>query len=207
MRTGEPFDCIALPRFWRRWRVPSAGMHPRRGPLFSPRLNTSNELDLPRRRLRNVSSGVLQHRANTTKQFVVAKWLGEVTRRPSIHRLGARAVIGESGNEDDRDYGARREQAFLQFKAVHARHMDIKDKARCRGQAIGTEKFFRRGKAFHGDSTRFHQAPARFPYRIVVVDDHDDDLIAGHGLTPAAKGKVKPNTAPKGDPDSAHKRP
>src|ERR1700686_4917896 len=61
------------------------GCTPRRGPLFSPRLNTSNELDLPRRRLRNVSSGVLQHRVNTTKQFVVAKRLGEVTRRPSIH--------------------------------------------------------------------------------------------------------------------------
>src|SRR3984957_4525345 len=172
-----------------------------------PRFATSNELDLPRRRLRNISSGILQHRVNTIEQFVVAKWLGELTRRPSIHRLGARAVIGESGNEDDRDYGARRDQAFLQFKAVHARHMDIQDKARCLGQAIGTEIFFRRGKCFHGDAIRFHQAPNRFPYRIVVVYDHAYDLIDGHGLPPAAKGKVKPKTVPKGDPAPAHKRP
>src|ERR1700730_16905030 len=94
----------------------------------SLRFATSNELDLPRRRLRNISSGILQSRVNTIKQFVVAKWLAEVTRRPSIHRLGARAVIGESCDEDDRDYGARRDQAFLQFKPIHARHLDIQDK-------------------------------------------------------------------------------
>src|ERR1700730_17162909 len=105
MRTGEPFNCIVLPVFGGDGACCKAPGCTTGVTLFSPRFATSSELDLPRRRLRNVSSGVLQHRVNTIKQFVVAKWLGEVTRRPSIHRLGARAVIGENGNEDDRDYG------------------------------------------------------------------------------------------------------
>src|SRR6202165_1026674 len=98
MRTGEPFDCIVLPVFGDGGACRASGCTT--GALCSPRFA---EPVLPWRRLRNISSGILQHRMNTIKQFVVAKWLGEVARRPGIHRLGARAIIGERGNEADRD--------------------------------------------------------------------------------------------------------
>src|SRR5260221_12452868 len=85
--------------------------------------------------------------------------------------------------------------------------MHVEDKARGFVQPVGAKKFFCRGKGFYGEAIRFHQAPDRLPYRIIVVDYHDDCVIAGHGLAPATNGKTNPKTAPNGDAGPAPHRP
>src|SRR5215813_13770929 len=100
--------------------------------------------------------------------------LAEEAQGTSLHDARPQPLLRKSGHEDDRDVATLRQQRFLQFDAVQARHLQIGDHAGRMVQMRRLQERFCRCKRVGIQAERRHKAFDRTAHRLIIVDDRDD---------------------------------
>src|SRR6266700_4792342 len=100
--------------------------------------------------------------------------LAEEAQGAGLYGARPQPLLGKSGHEDYGDAATLRQQRFLQFDAVQARHLQIGDHARRMLQMRRLQERFCRCKRVGGEAERRHKAFDRTAHRLIIVDDRDD---------------------------------
>src|SRR5262249_4866620 len=98
----------------------------------------------------------------------------EEAQGTSLHEARPQSLLVKSGHEDDRDVAALRQQRFLQFDAVQARHLQIGDHAGRMVQMRRLQELFCGCKRVGAEAERRHKAFHRTAHRLIIVDDRYD---------------------------------
>ena len=119
-------------------------------------------------------------------QFLLTERLEQAGYRALRDELPAQALIGTSGDENNRNRLAAHAQLVLQLRSGHAGHGDIQYQATRRRDAAGPQKFVRRGERLRCESELAQQVRKRFADRLIIVDDGYDqrcgDYLDARGL-------------------------
>ena len=67
----------------------------------------------------------------TLGQSQCVEWLGQKANRSSFQYAPSDGLVGKTRNENERHGASLRQHEGLQFGTAHARHLDIRDHARC----------------------------------------------------------------------------
>src|SRR5215472_16937977 len=100
--------------------------------------------------------------------------LAEEAQGTSLHDARPQPLLRKGGHEDDRDVATLRQQRFLQFDAVQARHLQIGDDAGRMVQMRRLQELFCGCKRVGAEAERRHEAFDRTAHRLVIVDDRYD---------------------------------
>src|SRR5215472_2303516 len=100
--------------------------------------------------------------------------LAEEAQGTSLHDARPQPLLRKGGHEDDRDVATLRQQRFLQFDAVQARHLQIGDDAGRMVEMARLQELFCGCKRVGAEAERRHEALDRATHRFVIVDDRYD---------------------------------
>src|SRR5215470_14829455 len=103
--------------------------------------------------------------------------LAEEAQGTSLHDARPQPLLGKSGHEDDRDVATLRQQRFLQFDAVQARHLQIGDHAGRMVQMRRLQELLCGCKRVGAEAERRHKAFDRTAHRLIIVDDRYDRSV------------------------------
>src|SRR5262249_30184951 len=113
----------------------------------------------------------------TRQQALLPQRLAEVADRAIANDPGLDRLVGIGGHEDDRCPMTAGGQLALQIDPAHARHLNVGDEARRRGDKVRIEKGLRGREGVDMIAQHTDQVFRRFSDGIVVIDDDDERCL------------------------------
>jgi hypothetical protein len=127
-------------------------------------------------------SGLTEHRLEGVLEGGIAERFVQAIYGALPDKALTYTFILERRDKDNGNIVTTTLEFGLQLGASHARHGDVQDKAARPPDAVGREKFFRRGEGPHIETELLDEIRQRFSYRLIVVDDRYEWMRTFHNI-------------------------